>query len=243
MARHVLKDVGIWIEGLDFAGVSNSVGIELSADTPEDTVFASGEWRSYAEGGLKTDTLTLEGLYDTTGPDADIFDSLGKEESAMVVPDGQFPGDVAHIVPIVVSGYTPLSGSVGDLAAISYAAQGDKMPFRAQVMDVRDGVNSVTVIPRQRLFTAAPMIGARVNIWLHAQRTSMAGTMQAELRSGAAQSGGASSTRAVVAITSTGLYVLSFTIPDPPITHQWWGLSLTPAAAGVYDIAAAVGIS
>ena len=92
MARHVLTDVGIWIDGLDFAGVSNSVGIEMAADTPEDTVFASGEWKSFAEGGLKTDTLTLEGFYDTTGPDADIFDSLGKEESAMVVPDGQVPG-------------------------------------------------------------------------------------------------------------------------------------------------------
>ena len=39
MPEQVLIDVGIWIEGVSYAGVSNSVGVEVSVDTPEKTVF------------------------------------------------------------------------------------------------------------------------------------------------------------------------------------------------------------
>ena len=231
-ARHVLTDVGIWIDGLDFAGVSNSVGVEMAADTPEDTVFASGEWKSFAEGGLKTDTLTLEGFYDTTGPDADIFDSLGNEESAMVIPDGQFPGDVAHIVPIVVSGYTPLSGSVGDLAGMAYAAQGDRMPFRAQVMDVRENVTANTVTTRLNL--GAIPAGETLRVWAHVQRN--AGQVRIRVRSSATE-GGAPTTRATVSnINSTGLVQLTV---DGAVTHEWWDLQYTITGASDFDIAAA----
>ena len=232
MARRVLTDVGIWIEGLDFAGVSNSVGIEMAADTPEDTVFASGEWKSFAEGGLKTDTLTLEGFYDTTGPDADIFDSLGKEESAMVVPDGQVPGDVAHIVPIVVSGYTPLSGSVGDLAAMAYAAQGDKMPFRAQVMDVREGVTADTSPPHIELGAVAS--DQRIHVWVHVKRNS--GTVRIRLRSKASAGGATTNRIDLGSITSTGLYTGSLV---GAITHRFWELHYDIQGTSDFDIAAA----
>ena len=231
MARHVLTDVGIWIEGLDFAGVSNSVGIEMAADTPEDTVFASGEWKSFAEGGLKTDTLTLEGFYDTTGPDADIFDSLGNEESAMVVPDGQSPGDVAHIVPIVVSGYTPLSGSVGDLAAIAYAAQGDKMPFRAQVLEIRENIHSNHTSNQVQL--GAIPAGQTMRVFVHATEVNN-GDLDINIRSGS--QGGVTTSRAFRNNWDrTGMFELTI---DGPITHDWWDVHYT-GVSGAFDMAVA----
>ena len=45
LPEQVLKDVGIWIAGRSYAGVSNSVSLETSADTPESTNFA-GEFRT-----------------------------------------------------------------------------------------------------------------------------------------------------------------------------------------------------
>ena len=53
MATLVLRDVGVWIDGLDMAGVSNSVSLELTADAPEATVFKQRTRRRVA-GGLKT---------------------------------------------------------------------------------------------------------------------------------------------------------------------------------------------
>ena len=151
-------------------------------------------------------------------------------------------GDVAWIVPVAVSAHA-LSGSVGELEAFAYAAEGDGPTVRAQVLDIREGVDSVTATPRRQLFIAAPAIGAKIDIWLHIDRTSATGTMQVELESAATQTGGATIVRTMTDITGSGLYRFSFTIPDPPITHRWWFLELIPAGGGVYDIAAAVLVS
>ena len=42
----------------------------------------------------------------------------------MIVPAGQDAGDVAYIVPVAVSGHE-LGGSIGELLAFTYAAEGD----------------------------------------------------------------------------------------------------------------------
>ena len=49
MPEQILKNVGIWIDGRNLAGVSNAVGITLEADAPESTSFAD-EWRSQSRG-------------------------------------------------------------------------------------------------------------------------------------------------------------------------------------------------
>ena len=166
MAEQTLKDVGIWIEGVSYAGVSNSVSLDLSADTPEATVF-KGEWRRRAEGGLKTTAFSLEGFFHTDGPDADQFDSLADERSVMIVPAGQDPGDLAYVVPVAVSGHE-LGGSIGELLAFTYAAEGDGQAYRAQVMDVREGLTSDATTPR---LDVGPVSAARtLRAWVHVIR-------------------------------------------------------------------------
>ena len=124
MAEQVLTDVGIWIDGVDYAGVSNSVGIDLTAAAPVSTRFKGG-WVRRAAGGLKTAALSMEGFLDTDGPGAAQYASLGTEKSVMIVPAGQVAGDVAFVVPVAVSAHSPLGGGVGELAAWTYAAEGD----------------------------------------------------------------------------------------------------------------------
>ena len=91
MPTLVLKDVGIWIDGLSYAGVSNAISLEVSADTPEATVFKD-EWKTRAEGGLKSAAFSLDGFFDET--DAAQFESLGNERSVLAVPNGMLAGDV-----------------------------------------------------------------------------------------------------------------------------------------------------
>ena len=111
----------------------------------------------------------MEGFYDTTGPDGELFESLGNEKSVMIVPDGDSPGDVAHIVPVTVSGYTPLSGSVGDLAAFSYAAQGDGIPYRGRVLEIRENIHSNHTSNQVQL--GAIPAGQRMRVFVHAKRS------------------------------------------------------------------------
>ena len=241
MAERTLTDAGIWISGYDLAGVSNSVTLNASVALLDRSTFADEGWTKRAA-GLRTSAFTLSGFFDTDGPDAEQFNSIGQERSVLVAPGGEDAGDLAYVVPVAVSSHET-SGSIGELVAFSYAAEGDGKPERVEVFDIREGVDSVAGTPRQELFAAAPAIGQKVDVWLHAERTSMAGMMQAELQSAAAETGGASVARATVAIADSGLYLLSYTVPDPAIKDQWWSLSLTPASGGVYDIAAAVNVS
>ena len=68
--------------------------------TPPSSPTAGAE---YAEGGLKTSGVTLGGFFNTL--DAERFDSLGNERTVMLVPAGQSAGDVAWVVPVIVSSH------------------------------------------------------------------------------------------------------------------------------------------
>ena len=227
----VLKDVGIWISGLSFAGVSNSVSLEVSADTPDATVFGE-EWMEYAEGGLKSSAFSLEGFYDSL--DAAQFESLGEERSAMAVPAGQSPGDVAFVVPIIASGHA-LSGSVGELFAFAYAAEGDGSARRAQVMDIQEGVSADDTSTRLNLGPIAT--GETLEVWVHITRRT--GRVQIELESASTGTTTFITTRDVEAgINTTRLHKFSVA---GPITDEWWQLKYDfNVGSPDFDFAAAV---
>ena len=130
MAETVLTDVGIWIDGFNYDFVSNSVALDVSADTPETTTFKAARlgWRTRAPDGLKNADFSLEGFFNTVGLDEDQFDTLGNERSVMVTPAGIAAGDVAYIVPVAVSGHQ-LGGSIGDLLAFTYASRATGSPI------------------------------------------------------------------------------------------------------------------
>ena len=214
MPEQVLIDVGIWIEGSDYAGVSNSVGLEVSAETPEKTVFKD-EWRTRAEGGLKSASFSLAGFFDDR--DEAQFESLGTERSVMVVPAGMTAGDVAYVVPVAVSGHQ-LNGSVGDLLAFTYAAEGDGPAYRAQVMDVQQLVTADATTTRLNLGPIAT--GETLEVWVHITRR--AGRVQIELESATTGTTTFITTRDVEAgINTTRLHKFSVA---GPITDEWWQL-------------------
>lgn len=238
MAEQVLKDVGIWIQGYSFAGVSNTLTVDPTAETPESTTFASGDWREYAEGGLKGVSFSLEGFFDEI--DAQQFASLGLERSVMVAPGGEDPGDVAHVLPVRVSGHTP-SGSVGKLLAFTYAAQGDGIPFRATVMDVRSGLDASLTTPRQD-FGAIPM-GHAQKVWVHVDVAAATGSLQVELKSADMMAGGTVTTHDTITATATGVYELTVSSGMlNPITDEYWFLDYTVTGAGAEFVAAAASV-
>ena len=212
----VLTDAGIWIEGRDFAGVSNSVELGVEADTPEDTNFKSGGWRTFAADGLKTSNLSLEGFFDGSY-DADQFASLAKERGVMIVPAGMTPGDLAYIVPVTVSGHQ-LGASIGELFAFTYAAKGRGATDRAQVFDVREGVTSDNVTARVNL--GQILTGETMEVWVHVTRR--AGRVQISVESATNQTTGTATTRGGAAgINTTRLEKYSIV---GPVTDEWWQL-------------------
>ena len=229
MPPQVLKDVGIWISGEDFAGVSNAVGVDLTMDTPESTNFASAGWREY-EGGLKVASFTLDGFFDADHDEAQ-FAALGTEKSALVVPVGQDAGDLAYVVPVAVSAHS-VSGSIGDLLAFTYAAEGDGPLVRAQVFDIRENVAGPTQSTRLRL--GAVPSGQTLYAWVHVLRN--AGAIEVKLVSSPSITGPVVTRATLSSITGTGLVLLSV---DGPVTDAFWFLDYSVTGVSDFDIAAA----
>ena len=217
MAAQILKNVGVWISGQSFAGVSNSVEVTATAETPESTTLESNGWRDFEEGGLKTATFALGGFVDTTDADDDLFASLGDDRSVLVVPAGKLAGDLAYVVPVTASGHSE-SGSIGDLFGFAYAAQGDGELVRAQVFDVREDVTSDNVTPRVNLGPIAT--GETLEVWVHVTRRT--GRVQISVESATNQTTGAATTRGGAAgIDTTRLEKYSIV---GPVTDEWWQL-------------------
>ena len=216
MATLVLRDVGVWIDGLDMAGVSNSVSLELTADAPEATVFKQRTRRRVA-GGLKTSAFSLEGYIDEAVIDTAIAAKLARAAGAMVVPDGMTPGDVAYIVPMVNTAYSN-GASVGELLAQTFAGEGDGDAVRAQVFDVREDVTADNVTARVNL---GPILaGETLDVWVHITRR--AGRVQISIESAANQTTGTATTRGGAAgINTTRLEKYSIA---GPVTDEWWQL-------------------
>ena len=174
--------------------------------------------------------FSLDGFFDDT--DADQFASLGNERSVLAVPDGELAGDVAWVVPVAASGHA-LSGSIGDLLAFAYAAEGDGQTYRAQVMDIRENLQSDT--NSTRLHLGPIPAGETLHVWVHANR--LAGTLRVRLRSANSETNPTTTVRADSSnLTSTGLSLLSV---DGPMTDEWWYLQHTITSSGDFDVAAA----
>ena len=229
----VLKNVGIWIEGLDVAGVSNSVGINASAATPESTTFKNDGWMDHEGGGIKSSALSLAGFVRLNEIDMEMFNSLATKGVSTIAPVGVAGGEVAYVVPFVESAFAQ-SGSIGELLAFTFAAVGDNAPYRAQVFDVREGIAAAATTARRQL--GAIPSGQSLHLWVHVARN--AGTLEIDLFSADAATGGTLTLQAKrSSITDTGLFVLTV---DGPVTDEYWEMVYTPTGTTPdFDLSAA----
>ena len=220
MAERTLTDAGIWISGYDLAGVSNSVTLNASVNLLDRSTFADKGWTKRAA-GLKTSAFTLSGFFDTDGPDKEQFDSLGEERSVLVTPDGEDAGDLAYVVPVAVSAHET-SGSIGELVAFSYAAEGDGKPERAQVFDIRETITASVTTPRLALGAIPAM--QTLHVWVHVDQ--VAGVLEIDLFSAAAAMGGIVAVQGTQSnINGAGLYIFAI---DGPVTDEHWFFVVTP---------------
>ena len=229
----VLKDVGIWIEGIDIAGVSNSVGFNATATTPESTTFKNEGWMDHEAGGIKSSALSYAGYVPLGEIDKEMFESLATKGISTIAPIGNAFGNVAYVVPYVESEFAQ-SGSIGELLAFTFAAAGDNAPYRAQVFDVREGIAASATTARRQL--GAIPSGQTLHLWTHVAHN--AGMLEIDLFSAAAAAGGVVALQARrSSIAGTGLYVLSV---DGPVTDEYWEMVYTPTGTTPdFDVSAA----
>ena len=246
MAKLTLTNVGIWAGGIDVAGTFNSVSMELSADLQESTTFADGDWRRRADSNLKNSMLSFEGYYEED-LDGVLFDALGDPRIVAITPDGHTPGDLAYILHQTVGAYS-VSGSVGEMLAVTWATEGNGQPFPVDTMLVQQGITSTEIAAGtvelgagNRVAVGSLTVDDTLQLWAFTHVTSpITGQIQLTV-SPAADNVGAARTALISQTWTPSTGVATFELTGQLVTTTLWDIQLlnstTPMTAGQFDVA------
>jgi len=121
VAVFVATDYNIKINGQDYSANLTQAELSLEADDVETTAFGS-TYRSRI-GGLKQGSLNLQFNQDfaAAGIDSVLFPLLGTQATVVIKPNSTAVSatNPTYTFNALVTSYTPISGSVGDLATFS----------------------------------------------------------------------------------------------------------------------------
>jgi hypothetical protein len=121
VAVFVATDYNIKINGVDYSANLTQAELSLEADDVETTAFGSTYRNRIA--GLKQGSLNLQFNQDfaAAGLDAVIFPLLGTAATVVIKPTASTVSSTnpTYSFNALVTSYTPISASVGDLATFS----------------------------------------------------------------------------------------------------------------------------
>jgi hypothetical protein len=121
VAVFVATDYNIKINGVDYSANLTQAELSLEADDVETTAFGSTYRNRIA--GLKQGSLNLQFNQDfgASGLDSVLFPLLGTAATVIIKPTSTAVSatNPTYTFNALVTSYTPISGSVGDLATFS----------------------------------------------------------------------------------------------------------------------------
>lgn len=122
MARLVLTNANISVGGVDLSDLVASVTLNSTFDVVETTAFSSTSAKTRLA-GLADNSIALEFHQDyaTSEVEQTIYPLLGTVATVIVKPNGSVTGaqNPSYTASAVISEWTPLNGSVGELATAS----------------------------------------------------------------------------------------------------------------------------
>ena len=122
MARIVLTNAYISVGGVDLSDLVASVTLNETYDVVETTAFSSTAAKTRVA-GLEDNSITLEFHQDfATGEvEQTIYPLLGTASAVIVKPNGSSTSafNPSYTCSAIISEWTPINGSVGELATAS----------------------------------------------------------------------------------------------------------------------------
>jgi hypothetical protein len=122
MARIVLTNAFISVGGVDLSDLVASVTLNETYDIVETTAFSSTAAKTRVA-GLEDNSITLEFHQDyATGEvEQTIYPLLGQAAAVIVKPNGSTTSafNPSYTCSAIISEWTPINGSVGELATAS----------------------------------------------------------------------------------------------------------------------------
>lgn len=134
MAVFAATDYQITVGGVDLTDHVNSVELPIDVDTKDANVFGGNGWNSNV-GGLKSFTVSINFLQDfaSSSVDATLWPLLGTSTAITLTPtsDTVTSTNPQFQFNAIVSSLTPISATVGDIAAQQVSWTGTGVITRA----------------------------------------------------------------------------------------------------------------
>lgn len=225
MPAHVLKNVGVWMDGYDLSGQLRGVSLEHGAQLQDATTFGATTRTAFPT--TKTTRARVEGLWNAAGtngaPERPIFDNIGLEGSIFSWAPVRTEGQPAFSFQAAQSNYQ-FGGGFGDLLRFSAAAETSTAPglVRGQLIFDQTGLSSSG--NGTKFQVGAVAAGQRMYAALHVLNAGT-GTFDGILQSDADSSGGGESTR-ITFSQATGVSSQWSSVAGA-VTDTWWRLNYT----------------
>ena len=126
MAKIVLTNADITINGVVLSSYANSVELNYEVEAVEVTAFGTN--RSFI-GGLQNNTITIELMqdYDANKTEATVFPLVGQQTTVTVRPSAAATSSTNPLYTVsgtFLASHTPVSATVGELAMTSLTFTG-----------------------------------------------------------------------------------------------------------------------
>jgi hypothetical protein len=122
MAKQVFTNAVVTVNGTDLSDHIAAVTLDTSADEVETTAFGTSGWRSRVA-GLKDGSIQLDWHQDfaTSSVDSVLSSAFGSVGTVVVYPNGSAisASNPRYTISAVISSYSPVAGSIGDLLTFS----------------------------------------------------------------------------------------------------------------------------
>lgn len=121
MAKTVITSRYVSLNGTDISSSLSGASLELTVEEIDKTSLGSQGWREVAA-GLRSGSVTLNWMQDfgASGVDSTLYPLLGTEGTVVIRPGSATVSatNPAYTAVVLISQYTPIQGSVGDLATL-----------------------------------------------------------------------------------------------------------------------------
>lgn len=118
MAKSVISSRYVSINGTDLSASLAGASLEISVNEVEKTSLGSNGWREVAA-GIKSGTVTLNFLndYAAGSVEATVYPLVGTEATVVIRSSSATVSatNPAYTATVLVTGWMPVSGQVGDL--------------------------------------------------------------------------------------------------------------------------------
>jgi hypothetical protein len=224
MAHQVLTDCKLWIDGYDFSGDFNALGLDYSVDAVPDDAFGVGT--HIFLGGLHDVEGNHQGAVNlgTDGVEDILFANVGVVDVPVTLsPDSGADGEVAHFLKALSASYSP-GAEIGQLKRFSvrFKASGERL-VRGTIMH-----NATRTASGQGTARQLGAVSATQKLYaaLHVIAASDSDTLDVIVRSD--DNGGMTSPTTRVTFAQATAVGSEFATPvDGAITDDYWQVDFT----------------